>query len=88
MHALAQGPLQYPPAESEAGTPVSKRSDCARSVDQTRAVLSAELEAKYWPPGHAAVSHTGNTWPLKVARFAGPFSSCVLHSLTVLCVSR
>ena len=36
------------------------------------------------PPGQAATSHTGNMWPRNVTRFAGPCSSSVLHSLTVL----
>ncbi len=50
-------------------------------MDQMRAVRSAEPEATYWPPGHAAVSHTGNKCPRKVTKFA---ASSVLHSLTVL----
>lgn len=65
--------------------PASRRSDWARSVDHTRAVRSAEADAKYWPPGQAATSHTGNMWLRNVTRAAGPSSSSVPHSLTVLC---
>jgi hypothetical protein len=68
----------------QGAAPASRRSDWARSVDHMRAVRSAEADAKYWPPGQAATSQTGNMWPRNVTRFAGPCSSSVLHNFTVL----